>query len=80
MIANIIPDRAGRVLISKRVRLQPNPDTAKTPVPLVRLKKERGVWVYQGARTRASIPTLIRRNREKRLRELMGQQSSPARC
>lgn len=72
MIANIIPDRADRVLISKGVRLQPNPATAKNPVPLVRLKKERGVWVYRGGRTRASILKLIDRTREARLRELIG--------
>ncbi len=36
------------------------------------LKKERGVWVYQGEATHASIPDVIDREREKRLRESMG--------
>lgn len=34
------------------------------------LKKEQGVWVYQGEATQVSIPELIDREREKRLREL----------
>ena len=38
--------------------------------PKALLKKERGVWVYQGETTDASIPELIDREREKRLREL----------
>jgi hypothetical protein len=40
--------------------------------PQAQLKKEHGVWVYQGEATTASIPALIDREREKRLRELMG--------
>ena len=36
------------------------------------LKKELGVWIYQGEATHASIPDLIDREREKRLRELIG--------
>jgi hypothetical protein len=36
------------------------------------IKKEHGVWVYQGEATDASIPALIDREREKRLRDLMG--------
>ena len=40
--------------------------------PEALLKKERGVWVYQGEPTHASIPGLIDREREKRLRELGG--------
>ena len=38
--------------------------------PKARLKKERGVWVYQGASTDASIIDVIHREREKRIREL----------
>jgi hypothetical protein len=38
--------------------------------PKALLKKERGVWVYQGEATDVSIPTLLDREREKRLREL----------
>ena len=40
--------------------------------PKALLKKEQGVWVYQGEATRASIPDLIDREREKRSRELIG--------
>ena len=40
--------------------------------PKALLKKELGVWVYQGEATHVSIPDLIDREREKRLRELMG--------
>ncbi len=36
------------------------------------LRQERKVWVYQGEPTDASIPDLIDREREKRLRELSG--------
>ncbi|MGP0071966.1 MAG: hypothetical protein ACLPWF_08530 [Bryobacteraceae bacterium] len=35
------------------------------------LKKERGVWVYQGEPTRTSIIALVDQQREKRSRELM---------
>ena len=38
--------------------------------PKAHLKKERGVWVYQGEPTRQSIPDLLDRERDKRLREL----------
>lgn len=40
--------------------------------PAALLKKERGVWVYRGEPTKASIPDLIDRQREKRLREFTG--------
>ena len=40
--------------------------------PKALLKKELGVWVYQGEATAASIPALIDREREKRLREMLG--------
>ena len=39
--------------------------------PQAALKKERGIWVYQGEAAEASIPDLIDREREKRLREPM---------
>jgi Uri superfamily endonuclease len=35
-----------------------------------KLKKERGVWVYRGATTSASISDRIDREREKRARDL----------
>ena len=34
------------------------------------LKKEQGIWVYQGEPADESIPDLIEREREKRIREL----------
>jgi virulence-associated protein VagC len=34
------------------------------------LKKEHGIWVYQGEPAQDSIPDLIERERQKRLREL----------
>ena len=34
------------------------------------LKKEQGIWVYQGEPADESIPDLIDREREKRIREL----------
>jgi len=40
------------------------------PRPLI--KKERGVWVYQGGPARVPIPDVIDRERERRLRELVG--------
>lgn len=79
-------DRAGRVMIPKPLRqelhLGPG-DTLQVeregdqimlrPMrPKALLKKERGVWVYQGEPTEASITAVIDRQREKRLRELMG--------
>ncbi len=40
--------------------------------PKAHLKKERGVWVYRGEPTQQSIPDLLDRERDKRLRELIG--------
>jgi AbrB family looped-hinge helix DNA binding protein len=87
MTTKITLDRAGRVLIPKTLRqewrLNPG-DTLQLesqgeemvtlrPVrPKALLKKELGVWVYQGEAASASIPALIDREREKRLRELLG--------
>jgi AbrB family looped-hinge helix DNA binding protein len=79
-------DKAGRVLIPKSLReelhLGPG-DTLQLeregdeimlrPVrPEALLKKEQGVWVYQGEPTHTSIPDLIDREREQRSRELLG--------
>lgn len=87
MTTNLTLDRAGRVLIPKSLRqewrlnpgdtLQLDSQGEETvtlrPVrPKALLKKELGVWVYQGETTSSSIPTLIDREREKRLRELLG--------
>jgi hypothetical protein len=40
--------------------------------PEALLKKEHGVWVYQGESTDLSIPKLIDQEREKRLQEFTG--------
>jgi AbrB family looped-hinge helix DNA binding protein len=78
--------RAGRVLIPKALRqelhLGPGDTlqldssgevlTLRPLRPKALLEKERGVWVYKEEPARASIPDLIDREREKRLRELMG--------
>ena len=86
MTTMITLDRAGRVVIPKTLRkelhLGPG-DTLKLesegdqitlrPVrPQALLKKEQGVWVYQGEPTHTSIPALIDRERERRSRELLG--------
>jgi hypothetical protein len=46
-----------------------------TPLPIrpkALLKKEHGVWAYQGEPTTQSIPALMDQQREKRIRELAG--------
>ncbi len=84
MTAKITIDKAGRVVIPKplreRLRLGPGDVLAlqsegecitlqpvRLPAPL---KKEYGIWVYQGEATDASIAELIDRDREKRLGDL----------
>lgn len=58
----LLVEESGDQIVLRPVRAQPT------------LKKERGVWVYQGARgaegSRESLPDLIDEAREKRLREL----------
>jgi len=84
MTAKITIDKAGRVVIPKplreRLRLGPGDVLALQsegecimlqPVRLqAPLKKEYGIWVYQGEATDASIAELIDREREKRLGDL----------
>ena len=86
MTTKLTLDRAGRVLIPKPLRkelhlapgdiLQLESEgeqiTLRPIRPKALLKKERGVWVYQGETTDASITGVIDREREKRSRELMG--------
>jgi len=86
MTAKLTLDRAGRVMIPKFLRqelclgpgdalqLESEGDriTLRPLRPAALLKKERGVWVYHGEPTKASIPDLIDRQREKRHRELTG--------
>jgi AbrB family looped-hinge helix DNA binding protein len=83
MSTKLTLDKAGRVVLPKSLRdqMQLGPgDTLQVesegeritlrPVrPRATLKKECGIWVYQGDSTETSIPDLIDREREKHLRE-----------
>ena len=83
MTVKITLDKAGRVVLPKALRQQMHLAPGDTlqldsegeritlcPVrPQAVLKKEHGVWVYQGQPTDVSIPDLIDREREKRLRQ-----------
>jgi AbrB family looped-hinge helix DNA binding protein len=85
MSTRVTLDKAGRVVIPKVLRralgLGPGDELelkaegeriTLAPVrPKALLKKELGVWVYQGEPTEVSIPDLIDREREKRLRGLI---------
>lgn len=85
MTAKLTLDRAGRLLIPKSLREQLHLGPGDTlhlesagdeitlrPVrPQALLKKEKGVWVYQGEPSDASIPALIDAERNKRLRDLI---------
>jgi|SRR5580658_1888797 AbrB family looped-hinge helix DNA binding protein len=84
MTAKITIDKAGRVVIPKplrqRLRLGPGDVLALRsegecitlqPVrPQAPLKKEHGIWVYQGEATDTSIADLLDREREERIRDL----------
>lgn len=86
MTTKLTLDEAGRVMIPKalrqELRLGPGDTlqlesegeqiTLRPMRPKALLKKERGVWVYQGEPTETSVTTLIDNMRQKRLRELMG--------
>jgi AbrB family looped-hinge helix DNA binding protein len=83
---NVTLDKAGRVVLPKRLRQQLHLAPGDTlelesegervtlrPVrPQALLRKEYGVWVYQGEPADLSIPDLIDRERENRLRETLG--------
>ena len=83
---NVTLDKAGRVVLPKRLRQQlhlaPGDSlelesegervTLRPVRPQALLRKEYGVWVYQGEPADLSIPDLIDREREKRLREALG--------
>jgi AbrB family looped-hinge helix DNA binding protein len=85
MTTKLTLDKAGRVMIPKplrqELRLGPGDTlqldsegeriTLRPLRPKALVKKERGVWVYQGEPTEASVTTLIDNAREKRLRELV---------
>jgi len=86
MTTKLTLDRAGPVLIPKsarqELRLRPGDalqldrqgaEITLRPIrPKALVKKEKGVWVYQGEPKHASIPDLIDRQREKRAREILG--------
>ena len=86
MTTNITLDKAGRVLIPKTLRkelhLSPGDTlqlesegeeiTLRPNRPKALLRKEHGVWVYQGELTDISIAELIDRERHRRFRELRG--------
>jgi AbrB family looped-hinge helix DNA binding protein len=86
MTSKLTLDKAGRVLIPKPLRqelrlgpgdtLQLESEGEQITLRPMRakalLKKERGVWVYQGESTETSVTAVIEREREKRLRELIG--------
>jgi AbrB family looped-hinge helix DNA binding protein len=83
MAIKITLDKAGRVVLPKPLRdqMQLSPgDTLQLeregeritlrPVrPPAPLKKENGIWVYEGESTDAAIPEMLDRERDKRLRE-----------
>lgn len=84
MTIKITIDKAGRVVIPKRLRqelhlgpgdtLQLESDgeriTLRPLRPRATLKKEYEVWVYQGGPVNIAITDVIDREREKRLPEL----------
>ena len=86
MTTKLTLDKAGRVMIPKPLRIELRLSPGDTlhlesqgeqillrPLrPKALLKKERGVWVYQGERSDASITDVIDRQREQRLGDLMG--------
>lgn len=77
-------DKAGRVVLPKPLRdkmqlvagdellieSEGERVTLRPVRPQATMKKEFGIWVYQGEVSAASIPELIEREREKRGREL----------
>ena len=85
MATRIVIDKAGRLVIPKPLRdelkLSPGDElevecdgdriTLCAVRPQVLLKKEMGVWVYQGRPTNASVTELIDREREKRLLDVI---------
>lgn len=85
MTSKITLDKAGRVMIPKSLRqelhLGPGDTlhlesegeqiTLRPMRPKALLKKEKGVWVYQGERTGVSVTDVIDRVRQARLRKFV---------
>jgi len=79
-------DRAGRVVLPKpvrdKMRLTPGSTlelesegqhiTLRPVRPQAAFRKEFGIWVFQGPSREDSIPELLQKSREKRMRELQG--------
>jgi AbrB family looped-hinge helix DNA binding protein len=90
MTVKVSLDRAGRVVLPKllrdKMRLEPGDQlsiesegeriTLRPIRPEVPLKKEYGIWVYQGELSAVSIPELIGREGEKRGFQLLAPQLS----
>jgi AbrB family looped-hinge helix DNA binding protein len=86
MATKLTLDKAGRVVLPKPLRdqlrlvagdtlhleTQGEQIILRPDRPEPTLKKECGVWVYQGELAKDSIPDLLDREREKRLRESRG--------
>jgi AbrB family looped-hinge helix DNA binding protein len=86
MSSKVTIDKAGRVVLPKQVRDNLRLTAGSTleldsegeritlrPVrPEATLRKEYGIWVFQGAPTEASIPDFLDEARERRLREFKG--------
>ena len=84
MTAKVTIDKAGRVVLPKQLRdelrltagsaLQLETEgeciTLRPVRPQATLRKEFGIWVFQGSASDASIPDIIDEVREKRLRDL----------
>jgi AbrB family looped-hinge helix DNA binding protein len=80
MTAKLILDKAGRLVLPRKLRetlhltagdalqLESEGDeiTLRPVRPVAPLRKEKGIWVYHGERSSASIPDLIDRVREER--------------
>jgi len=83
MKSRVAVDKAGRVVIPKpirdKLRLGPGDElqiegepehiTLRPVRTQAALAKEYGIWVYQGQPSDVSIPELIERERERRMRE-----------
>ena len=86
MTTTLTMDRAGRIMIPKALRenLRLNPGdtleleskgetiTLQPLRPKALLKKELGIWVYQGEPTHISIPDLIENHRNQRTKVILG--------
>ena len=86
MVTKVPIDKAGRVVLPKPVRdafrLSPGDTlslhsegdtiTLRPLRPQAPLKKELGIWVYQGEPSDDPLAQVIDRRREERLRELAG--------